>query len=245
LFVENQGRFANPSVRSVEAALEQAVTERGVSVQFVLLADNPDEQTRTYLENHRPKKAEVLLTAFNSRAQAVEHALKHSEGALLALSSTHDLVSSNWLSSAYAVCEEDRGRKGLEKGKASWERTVVHPATIISFGERTFLYIVPDQANPDFSTDVLLARNPWPGPAFGATETFRQNPIREPDESRGFGESDWLWVCDTIANGVIHKPVAETFSCCHRRWGHACVSLRHDGSLLMPSSRLFNPAVGR
>lgn len=233
LFVENHGRFANPSVKSMEAALEQVVGECGLSAQFVLLADNPDEHTRSYLESHRRGKAEVLITEFGSRARATEHALKQAEGAFVCVSGTHDLVSSNWLSRAYDECKESK------------ELAVVHPATIISFGERTFLYIVPDQASPDFSRDVLLSRNPWPGPSFGTAETFKQTPMREPDASKGFGECDWLWICDTIANGVVHKPVAETFSCCHRRWGHQCVALRQDHSLLMPSSSLFQPVADR
>jgi len=231
LIVENQGRFAHPSVKSVEAALEQAAAERGISTQFVLLADEPDEPTRAYLESNRPDKAEVLITSFNSRTRSLEHAFKQVEGTFVALSGTHDLVSSNWLSRAYEDCVESK------------QPSVVHPATIISFGGRTFLYVMPDQLNPDFSADVLLSQNPWPGPSFGARETFLQNPRCEPDESKGFGQSDWLWVCDTVANGVVHRPVRETFSCCHRRWGHACVASDKDCSVLMPSSRLFHPAT--
>lgn len=233
LFVENQGRFANPSVKSVEAALEQAIAERGISAQFVLLADNPDEKTRMYLENHRPERAEVLITNFGSSAQALGHALKQSQGSYVALSRTHDLVSGNWLSSAFDACSKSKAQ------------TVFHPATIVSFGERTFLYIMPDQANPDFSTDVLFSRNPWPGPSFASADLFAAHGTREPDQSKGFGQADWLWVCDTVAGGVVHKPVAETFSCCHRRWGHACVALEPEASLLMPTTKLFQSMSSR
>lgn len=246
LFVENQGRFANPSVKSMEAALDRAVTERGVSTQFVLLADDPDEQTRCYLENHRPGKAEILITSFGSRARATEHALKQAEGTFVALAGTHDLVSSNWIGKAY------------DESKASKERVVFHPSHIISFGESppssvggspvgtsggsTFLYIIPDQTDRDFSKDVLFSRNPWPGPSFGLAETFKAIPMREPNHAKGFGHADWLWVCDTVASGVIHKPVAETFSCCHRRWGHACVTPESDYCLI-ESSKFFHPGV--
>lgn len=248
LFVENQGRFANPSLRSVEAALDRAVTERGISAQFILVADTPDERTRSYLQNHKPAEAELLITSFNSRARATEHALKQAEGMFAALVGTHDLVSGNWFGKAYDESKASEERVGRDPS-----RVIFHPSHIISFGESggpTFLYIIPDQTDPDFSKDVLFSRNPWPGPSFGATETFKATPIREPDQSKGFGHVDWLWVCDTVANGVIHKLVPETFSCCHRRWGHACISMERDhsplmesSSLLMSSSKFFHPGV--
>lgn len=227
LACHDQGRFLHASVRSIEAAIRKAESDLGITIEWLFSADNPSEETEEYLKHYLPSMARLLIRRCGQAYSARNEAVQEAQGRFIATVSGDDLVSSNWLSRTY---------------RASVSRpadVVHHPGMVAVFGDGRLLFITPDQEDPEFSAAVLFSRNAWPDISFARKEIFLSHPFREPDKVRGFGYPDWHWVCDTMAGGIIHKPVRATFACCRHASGHSCLTAGEKQPLLLPSARLF------
>ena len=227
LTCQDQGRLLNPSIQSLRAAIRKAESGLGVAIEWIIAADTPSEQTEEYLLYNQPPRSRKLFTGGGCTAVAANQAVKEAEGKFIALVCGDDLVSSNWLTQAYT---ESSGRTA---------GFVFHPGLVVAFGETRRLAIPPDQEDPDFSRDVLFSRNLWPSVSLAAREVFLAHPFSYEDRARGFGHADWYWVCDTVAAGIVHKPLPGTLACCRQSKTHACVAPEPCRSVLMPPSKLF------
>lgn len=206
-----RGRFLHPAVKSIGAAIARAESELAVSIGWIAAADRSSRESAEYLESYLPSRARKLLIENGDPAALTNRAVAEAKGKLIALVSGDDLVSSNWLSESFRACSNQS------------QTVIFHPGTVIVYGKSCFLFVTPDQEHPDFSRDMLWSRSPWPGISFGNREIFSAHRFVESDAVRGFGHSDWHWICETVANGILHKPVPGTLSCCHQTEDHACI----------------------
>ena len=224
---QNQGRLLNPSVRSVEAAIQRAESELAIDVEWIITTDSLSPETEEYFNCHLPTRVRKLIVLNGNTAAVINQAVKEATGQFVAIVGGHDLVSSNWLSKSYRECTSRSAN------------VVYHPGMVVAFGDRQFVFITPDQEHPDFSTDLLFSRNLWPGISFALRDIFLVHPFVQPDKASGFGHIYWHWVCDSVAGGVLHKAMKDTFSCCNVSQEHACIFPEDDKALLMPPSKLF------
>jgi hypothetical protein len=226
----DKGRFLNPSLRSVESAISRVEADYGIGTEWVLAVSALSADTDEYLNNQLPARVEaVVRIAAQPAAEQINSIVKKSLARFVCIIGGEDLVSSNWLSLAYNSC-----LKGDDK-------EVFHPAMIVAFGADSHLFLTPDQADPDFTIDRLLARNPFPAICISARRTFEEIPFQSPNHQSGFGHFDWHWVCETTAHGLVHRPVAGTFACCRVPSEHSCLEHCRENNSLIQSSRLFNP----
>ncbi len=221
------GRFLHPSVRSVAVAIETAESEMGVAIEWLIAADTSSQATADYLHSHVPARARQLLTCNGDFNAVKNQAVREAEGQAIAVVTGDDLVASNWLT------------KSLKAWTDRTKLVVLHPGAVVVFGNSCFLFSTPDQENPDFSKDTLFSRNHWPGISFGPKEIFACHQFIQSDTVHGFGHADWHWACETVEDGVCHKPVPGTISCCHQRGNHSCITPSENGHLLMPPGKLF------
>jgi len=227
---DQQGRFLHPSIESVKVAIEQAESATTHGIEWIVVADNPDADTEMYFQNHLPSSARLLRTNTGSIALSINQAVREAKAKYTALISSHDLISANWLSKAYGE---------IMNGDS---QCVLHPGMVVVFGEQTFLFLPYDQQSADFSKDLLFTECLWPTTSLAAREVFLKHPFSRESELVGFGYSYWQWSCNTVAEGIIHRPVGQTFSCCHQYDGHVCVlpkGEKVDAKGIMPSSALF------
>lgn len=221
----NHGRKLHPSVRSIEAAISRAESETNVSIEWLVATGNVSPETDEYLQNSLPYRAQRLYEA------GLAEAIGAAAGEYIGLLSGQDLVSSNWLSKTYLQALD------------GMDNLVLHPAMVVSFGDEVVVTLPPDQEDPDFSIETLFTRNPWPQVSFARNEIFQRYLRSRRDDDKPV-DAYWLWVCETVADGIVHKPVPGTFSCCRTSNSHRCVSNRQDQALLLPPSRLFHLAEG-
>lgn len=208
-------------------AIERAESELGISIEWITVAAPSSEATEQYLSNRLPSRSRRIRFARPDLAAAKNQAVAEASGRFIAITSGDDLVSSNWLSRSFALLMADP------------RAVICHPHTVIVFGDTRLLYITPDQEEPDFSRDAIFSRNLWPATSAGPAEIYRDHQFVDADQARGAGYSDWHWICETVAGGVVHKPVPGTLSCCRRQGAHACVPPPDRLTDLLPPSRFF------
>ncbi|HEY9868196.1 MAG TPA: glycosyltransferase family 2 protein [Candidatus Obscuribacterales bacterium] len=235
LACRDRGRFLHPAVRSVADAVERAESELGISIEWLTVAAPSSEATEQYLSNHLPSRSRRVRFAGTDLAAAKNQAVAEARGRYIAMTGGDDLVSSNWLSKSYELC------------MAEPRAVVFHPHAVIVFGDTRLLYVTPDQEDPDLSPDAIFARNLWPATSVGQAKIYRDHKFVDADQERGFGYSDWHWVCETVASGVVHRPVPRTLSCCRQQDTHTCVPVPGRLTDLLPRSRFFqrSPAGAR
>lgn len=224
--VSDIGRFMHPSALAVDAAIRQAETTDGLSVQWLAATYCPSESTIEYFQTKAPSSCRPVLTDATCSLSARNTALELAQGRFVVILSGYDLLSANFLSAGFQFLSADN------------RQTVAHPALVVSFGAGNSLYMTPDQEDSDFDHSTLFSSNPWPSLYMSRKELFLAYPFEPTAHSNGFGQGDWHWICQTIAGGVLHKPVCGTFTCCHRQQGHTCLSDDDSPELLLPS-KLF------
>lgn len=211
-----------PTLRSVVTALGE-VESAGVRAELLLVLDRPT--SRTVAEANR---WEVQLSgSWQTRILFVDHGesgasrnsgARSARGKYLAFCDGDDLMSRFFLISAYRVATNTS------------PQTVVHPAVITSFGDRSVRWYV-DGVNERFSYQDLLHANLWPSCSLAAREVYERFPYPELPPSSGFGPEDYAWNVATASAGIQHVTAPRTMFF-YRTRSQGGVNNRHVSSVL-------------
>ena len=223
-----------PTLRSVAIALDE-VTAAGHTCELLIVLDRPSELTRREALRWR----DVVDTSFEVRMLEVDNgesgasrnsAVAEARGEFLALCDGDDLISRTFFSTAL----------GLVAAHAS--ATVVHPETVLSFGDRTLKWNVRSTDDPQLNYTDLLTANLWPSCSVSRRETYVLHPYPVLEPGSGFGPEDYSWNTGTATAGVRHITAPDSVFF-YRTRSRGGVNNAHSASVL-PAFDLAALAAG-
>lgn len=225
-----EGRLVHHSLKAAEDAAEVA-RQAGITVEIIAVVDNPDDDTRAYIERHRDRFASVHYTKFGDIAMARNHGSEVARGQYLAFMDGDDLFSLNWLKEATLAA---RKRKG--------ELFIYHPEGCLNWGRDLHIYWQVPSSSNQFDGLDMLQENYWTSMCLAPIEVWRKIPYGASVIGSGFGHEDWHWNCETLAAGIPHFLIPETL-----RFGRlktkdsVCLSHMERRAMIRPT-KLFDRA---
>lgn len=202
--------------------------ESQLEVECLVVLDRADELTQLAIDKYAPTDSRKLKTDFGDSGLARNAAIQAARGRYLALMDGDDLLSPNWLVEAY------RYIIGLPDTPV-----VLHPFGSIFFGEDQMVNIYHDSDDSNFSHTALMEDSVWLTNGFARRTIYLMQPYSAANQCDGFDFEDWQWNCETIASGIVHKMVPNTFFCYRVKPAASSKNARAHSCLLGRSS-LFN-----
>lgn len=218
-----EGFLLRPTLRSVSIALGEVVAA-GYVCELLIVLDRADDVTR----REALRWCDDIPTTFAVRTIEVDHgesgasrnsAVAESLGRYVAICDGDDLVSRFFFSAA------------LELARSRAEATIVHPETVLSFGERAVLWKVATTDDPELRYQDLLTSNLWPSCSLSRRATYLEFPYPVLQPGSGFGPEDYAWNITTATAGIPHIVAPESFFF-YRTRARGGVNNAHSGSVL-------------
>lgn len=214
------------------AHAREACAQAGVAVEIVAVLDRPDDETRAVLESWQcaPGLLEPIVVDHGDPGLTRNAGVSRASGAMIAIVDGDDLVSRDWLLSAYQM---------LSGGDPRW---VLHPEINFHFGTREHWWRSPEQDEPGLCPGNLIYWNYWSALAFARREVFDEILYEACPPGSGFGFEDWHWTTRVIATGRVHRRVPGTAHFLRAKTRTASLVARHhdEGAVLRPSP-FFEP----
>lgn len=207
-----EGELLYPTAQSAMAAITSLLARYSVEVSVLIYLDNPDKHTEAVAMDLASVHGFSVLAGSNGDpGQARLDAVKNVDGQYIALLDGDDLWSDNWL----ALCWEYL----LEHPVEADRDVVLHPEYNLIFGAHNLLVRQGDSSSSFFDQDFLRLTNYWDALCFASRRLFLDCPYQKNDVSAGFAHEDYLWMCETLANGVAHVLVKNAVHFKRRRAG--------------------------
>jgi len=221
-----EGLLLRPTLRSVSGAL-RALADSGVECELLVQLDGATESTQRQAaewasRNNLEFEVRIAQSLTGDAGSARNAGVEGARGIYIALCDGDDLVSSNYF------------LEGLSKLKAADSPTVVHPETLISFGDRPSRWLVRPSTDPTVTIRDLIDDNLWPSSSIGHRSVFETFPHPRLVPGSGFGPEDWTWNLTTAAAGVVHEIVERTVFF-YRTRPTGGVNNQHGQSVLPPT----------
>jgi glycosyltransferase involved in cell wall biosynthesis len=201
----HEGLFLQKTILSI---LESAKSlEKSVKYEILLNLDNPDSETRRVANLWSENPLFIISeVSFGNPADNRNDAIKKSQGKFITLLDGDDLVSSNWLKSAYDLAKRQDGN------------FIIRPEIHMQFGyEEEFNTIWHMRNSRSKQEDAIQMAywNLWTNSIFTTKETLLKIPYQNP--KNGFGFEDYLFGADTRAQGTPNIIAPETVLFYRRR----------------------------
>jgi len=221
-----EGRLLHPTMKSAMAAVSCAQANN-LNIELIVVVDTPDPETRDFCKTRLPEQTRLIEVAHRDPGLARNAGVFAASGSYIAFLDGDDLIGENWLHRAY------------EQIVAEQKQVVLHPNYVIYFEGDNAVWKLIDQDSLTFET-TLLEHNLWPSASMGRRDTFLDVPFRATDLKNGFGYEDWLFNCDSIARGIIHRTVADTVLCIRKKSNAASQNAQAIGNnCVIAESELF------
>jgi len=193
----NEGILAHQTMRSLLNAKELA-EKHGISVEVLVILDNPSPSTVCYFEENKLFDFERHLVFFGDLGKARMAGIGRAKGDWIANLDADDLWSSNWLVESFHYASRD-------------VRNIIwHPEINQLFGLNPHQFLHVDMEDPDFDIYLLSAINYWTSLVFARRSLFHCVPYPETNLPMQLGFEDWSWNINSILHGAIHKIVPGT-----------------------------------
>jgi glycosyltransferase involved in cell wall biosynthesis len=193
--LNSEGLIVHRTFRALQAAIEP-VLEQGLSVQIVAVLDKVTDPVLMEMVEKWSLILDGILTAhraeFGALSLSRNFGISKSNGEFISILDGDDLYGRHWLLRAYQACSSDH-------------RTVAHPEVCYSFPLEPFLRY---HFNGNQVPMELLNANQWSALLMAHRDIFEKIPYVLDDQN--FAYQDWLWNCETNAQGYRHVLVPNT-----------------------------------
>jgi hypothetical protein len=198
LNLHREGLLGVPTLINFQQAVEFA-RSAGLTVEGLVICDRPDELTEAIAREPRFQSLRVEVIDGGDPAISRNTGAAMAAGKHVAFLDGDDFWCQDWLTACerYAIILDDP--------------CILHPAVNLFFGKTPWLMVHPDSMDPAFDADCLRLANCWTSLCFAPRELVLRNPNRRSEPQAGFGHEDWSWNCQTLAEGIHHRPCPETF----------------------------------
>jgi glycosyltransferase involved in cell wall biosynthesis len=197
----NEGELLSSTIGSLSIAIKNAKRAE-LKVEWIFVFDNIDEITQSTFQNCAPESVKICNTEFGDPGLARNAGIEASGGKFITLIDGDDLVSPNWLVEAHDLAI-----------KQANDRVIFHPGSYIYFGETNLMRVACNSDNPNLSYTAMFEQIVWLITSFGRREIYLQYPFQQCDLDNGLAYEDTQWYCNTIAAGIRHILVPNTFFC--------------------------------
>jgi glycosyltransferase involved in cell wall biosynthesis len=195
----HEGRLSHRSARSAQRAARFA-RAAGIEVEIIGVLDCPSEETLTYFAEWEEIFEKVTRIEVRDPGLARNHGVGIASGRYIAFLNAGDLFSENWLARAFHLVVEN-----------SATRLVLHPELNVYFSrEEVYVETTIDSDGADYSPLELMQFNPWTSRSFVSRDFFLDGNVYAAASGGGFGHQNWLWNCEVIGNGAVHRFVPAT-----------------------------------
>jgi glycosyltransferase involved in cell wall biosynthesis len=199
-----EGLLAGPSIASFNAAVAFA-RKKGIQIETIVVLDRSDNLTKSLFAETKKFGFEIYETDGGDPSLSRNAGTNFANGKYISFLDADDLWSENWLVNSFAYCV------GCQRP------TICHSECNIVFGDGKHIWFHLDSENEDFDANCLRVLNYWDSMSFGERKLFLKHPFKKNDLSQGYGHEDWHWNCETLANGISHRPVPGTVHVKRRR----------------------------
>lgn len=193
--LHSEGLVVHRTFRALQAAIDLA-GRQGLSVEIIAVLDKVSDPILKHTVEKWSSILEGIVSAhevdFGALSLSRNFGISKSKGEFISILDGDDLYGEHWLLKAHQICSADR-------------RTVAHPEVCYSFPLEPFLRY---HFNGGRVSLELLSSNQWSALLMAHRDIFRKIPYIIDDQN--FAYQDWLWNCETNAQGYRHVLVPET-----------------------------------
>ena len=226
----NEGIIAHKTILSLFAAVEK-LEEKNISYEFLVHIDNGDKETIDYFKQYeKNKKFRIFQNHFGDLGSSRNFLSQNADGECIAFLDADDLVSANWLITAY------------ETLKNSKQEAVVHPEAVLHFGLDVPSVLTIQKGSRDKKDDiaVLIGENRWCSVVMALRDTFIKIPYHK--LGNGFGYEDYIFNIE-VTNANIYHAIAPETVLFYRKSKASMLSTNNDNNFILPYVGLFDFAT--
>ncbi len=207
-----EGMLLYPTCQSAKMAIDKLLSTYDVQVTVSIYLDNADPFTQKVATDLcNAHDFEIFYGKNGDPGQARMDAINKSDADYIALLDGDDLWSDNWLKFCWDYL--------LEKTLSPEERFVLHPEYNLIFGAHNILVRQGDISSDFFDQEFLRYTNYWDALCFCPKDIFLNTPYQKNDVDGGFAHEDYLWMCETLSDGVSHLLIKDSVHFKRRRPG--------------------------
>mgnify|MGYP000314632672 FL=1 len=194
-----EGLYLYKTLLSVQKSLEKLSK---VNTEIVINLDNADKETKRVANLCKRQDLRVKLydVSFGNPADNRNDAISKAKGVYIAILDGDDLISENWLSSAYDMIKQQHSKD-----------IILRPEAHIQFGYNEPNYAVwRMRSSSDKAIDAVQMAywNLWTNCMVARKDTLEKVPFR--NAKNGFGFEDYLFATETVAYNIANIIVPET-----------------------------------
>lgn len=219
----NEGYLAHRTITSVDLCRSYAEA-RGLKTELVLVLDCPDALTESVVRDHFAVREDDQILTVQNRSLPLSRndAVRASRGAFLSIHDGDDYYSENLVYEGVSYCRDHPD-------------AVVHVGTLIEFEAN---YCFNNLYRSRYSRYDFVKQHPLISQSISRRETYEQTPY-EPTGG-GFGYEDWHWNAETLAKGLVHRPLPHTFLFYRRKRSGSMLSQQAGAKSLIRPTALFD-----
>lgn len=174
----------------------EAVKHLSVPYEIIVSIDNGTPDTLNYFESiRRDYNIRILEVNFKDLSQSRNSATKEANGRYITFIDADDLMSANWLDTAYKLA-------------LSQPETIIHPEYSITFGDDNLIWQKRNSGDRSIDTLCMIDNNLWDSPCFANREIFKKYPYHP--NGNGFGYEDKKFNSDTLYDNISHIVAPHT-----------------------------------
>ena len=226
LNVHNEEDYIDKTLLSLKEAVWYA-KDNNIEVKVIVIADNPSDGMHQFLYEKKYEWLNFEIVNFRDPGLSRNYAAGISKSEFICFFDGDDLWSYNWISECFNFY------------KSQSKEIVCHPESSIYFGEKEHIFFHPDSTSNDFYPWQLIQNNYWTSQVFLKRETYLNTPQIKSNIENGFGYEDWQWNCNTLAKGIEHRPVPNTYHFIRGK-NKGVFNFSKQNACLLPPTLLFN-----
>ena len=195
-----EGIIAHKTMRCVSEN-QKLLDENHISSEIIVHIDAGTKETKDYFKRYQDTPGiRIFENNFRDLGKSRNFANKMAKGEYVAFIDADDLISSNWLLSAYQIIKNNK------------HAVLVHPEAVLDFGINVTcprLWIQKSSKSSKIeNAQNLIVTNRWVSTIAGPKQIFLDFPY--PPTEHGFGNEDYEFNLATISAGISHLVAPKT-----------------------------------